>query len=147
MSRTSASVNDPEQIENALRKAATIAVVGLSDDPLRPSNSIARYLIGAGYHVVPVNPHFRELLDRPCYPDLKSVPPAVRLDIVDVFRRSEFVGPVADEACQRGVGFFWMQDGVSDASAAERLVAVGIPVAMDTCILRERERLVRSGRL
>ena len=137
-------MNDPEAIQSALREAKTVAVVGCSPDPARPSNTIARYLQRQGYRVVPVNPGHREILGEKCYRSLLEIPPDVRLDIVDVFRRSSEVGRVADEAIARGAGFFFMQQGVVDEHAARRLEAAGIPVAMDRCILVERERLAVS---
>ena len=118
-----------------------MAVVGCSPDPARPSHSIARYLIENGYEVLPINPEHRQLLGRTCYASLAEIPADVPVDIVDVFRRSEFVGPVADQAIARGVGFFFMQQGVVDEEAAERLGRAGIPVAMDRCILVEHGRL------
>ena len=136
-----ASINDPDEIARALKTAKTIAVVGCSPEESRPSNAIARYLLRAGYDVIPVNPGHREILGRPCYADLASIPKDVRVDIVDVFRRSEFVSKVAGEALARGTGFFWMQDGVVDDEAAGRLVAAGIGVAMDRCIFRDHASL------
>jgi uncharacterized protein len=138
-------MNDPEEIRAALETAGTIAVVGCSPNPERPSHSIARYLIDSGYSVIPVNPGHRELLGRACYPTLAEIPSGVRLDIVDVFRRSEHIAPIADQAIARGAGFFFMQQGIFDQESALRLEAAGIPVAMDRCILVERERLGRSG--
>jgi predicted CoA-binding protein len=140
-------MNDPAQIRQALRDARTIAVVGCSPNPDRPSHSIAQYLIDSGYDVIPVNPGHRSLLGRPCYRSLADIPPETRIDIVDVFRRSEHVGPIADQAIARGAGFFFMQQGVSDEEAADRLEAAGIQVAMDRCILIDRERLKRRGEL
>ena len=134
-------MNDPEEIERALHAARTVAVVGCSPNPARPSHSIARYLIENGYDVLPVNPGHRQVLGRRCYASLSEIPPEIHVDIVDVFRRSELVGPVADEAIARGVGFFFMQQGVVDQEAAERLARAGIPVAMDRCILVEHGRL------
>jgi predicted CoA-binding protein len=124
-----------------LTTAETVAVVGCSPDPERPSNAIARYLIENGYTVIPVNPKHREILGLHCYSSLLETPRETRLDIVDVFRRSELVAPVADEAIARGAGFFFMQRGVVDAQAAARLERAGIPVAMDRCILVEHGRL------
>ncbi|MEP6800485.1 MAG: CoA-binding protein [Acidobacteriota bacterium] len=140
-------MNDPGQIRQALRDARTIAVVGCSPNPERASHSIARYLLDSGYDVVPVNPGHRTLLGRPCYPSLSEIPPEIRIDIVDVFRRSEDVAPIADQAIARGAGFFFMQQGIADEDAARRLKRAGIPVAMDRCILVERERLKRQGEL
>ena len=134
-------INDPDQIKSALDTARTIAVVGCSPDPNRPSNSIARYLIGAGYDVIPVNPGHQELLGRRCYPSLEEIPEDVSIDIVDVFRRSDAVPEIEAAARARQVKFFWMQDGVVDEDAADRLISAGIPVAMDRCIYRDRESL------
>jgi predicted CoA-binding protein len=136
-----AAINDPDEIADALTNAKTIAVVGCSPEERRPSNAIARYLLRAGYDVIPVNPGHREMLGRPCYPDLASIPRDVRVDIVDVFRRSEFVPEIASAALSRGAGFFWMQDGVVDEEVARRLTAAGIPVAMDRCIFRDHSAL------
>jgi uncharacterized protein len=136
-----AGINDPEEIDHALKTAKTIAVVGCSPEESRPSHAIARYLLSAGFDVIPVNPGHAEILGRPCYPDLASIPGDVRVDIVDVFRRSEFIPELAAAALARGAGFFWMQDGVVDEEAARRLVAAGIPVAMDRCIFRDHSAL------
>ena len=136
-------LNDPATIAGALKTARTIAVVGCSPNPARPSNSIARYLIGAGYDVIPVNPRLGEVLGRRCYADLDAIPAGVAVDIVDVFRRSEFVAEVAEAALRRGVKLFWMQDGVADPDSADKLMAAGIPVVMDRCIYRDREALER----
>lgn len=137
-------MNEPEKIRHAIQTARTIAVVGCSPNPERPSHSIATYLVDSGYRVIPVNPGHRELLGETCYPSLEAIPPDIRVDIVDVFRRSADVAPVADQAIRRGVGFFFMQQGVVDRESALRLEAAGIPVAMDRCILVERERLPRA---
>jgi predicted CoA-binding protein len=138
-------MNDPQKIRRALETAQTIAVVGCSPNPARPSNLIARYLLESGYRMIPVNPGHREILGERCYPSLAAIPGEIRIDIVDVFRRSEHVAPVAAETLERGAGFFFMQQGIVDAESAARLEAAGIPVAMDRCILVERERLIRSG--
>ncbi|HYV40178.1 MAG TPA: CoA-binding protein [Thermoanaerobaculia bacterium] len=134
-------MNDAGQIRRALESARTVAVVGCSPNTARPSHVIARYLQGCGYRVIPVNPGHREILGERCYSALLEIPESVRLDIVDVFRRSSEVGRVADEAIARGVGFFFMQQGIVEEDAARRLEEAGIPVAMDRCILVERERL------
>lgn len=136
-----AGINDPDEIARALKTAKTIAVVGCSPEESRPSNAVARYLLRAGYDVIPVNPGHGEMLGRPCYPDLASIPKDVRVDIVDVFRRPVFVPDIAAAALARGAGFFWMQDGVVDEEAARRLTAAGIPVAMDRCIFRDHSLL------
>ena len=139
-------MNDTAQIRRALESAQTIAVVGCSPDPQRPSHAIARYLIDSGYRMIPVNPHHDEILGRRCYPSLSEIPPEISVDIVDVFRRSSEVAPVAREAIARKAGFFFMQQGVVDPDAADELEAAGIPVAMDRCILVEHRRLGVSRR-
>ncbi|MDO8749898.1 MAG: CoA-binding protein [Dehalococcoidia bacterium] len=117
-------------VERQLKESKTIAVVGLSPNPERDSHRVARGLQAAGYRIIPVNPAVAgEVLGEKCYPDLKSVP--VPIDMVDVFRRSELVAPVVDEAIEVGVKFIWMQDGVVDEASAEKARAVGIPVIMD----------------
>ena len=139
-------MNDPDRITRALETAETIAVVGCSPNPARASHAITRYLLQAGYRVVPVNPGHREILGETCYRSLSEIPAEVRIDIVDVFRRSEHVAPVAQQAIERGVGFFFMQLGVVDPESAVRLEAAGIPVAMDRCILVEHGRRRRAGK-
>jgi uncharacterized protein len=139
-------MNDANEIRSALASARTIAVVGCSPNPDRPSNAIARYLGEHGYQVIPVNPGHRRILGETCYRSLSEIPEDVRIDIVDVFRRSEHVAPVADQAISRGVGFFFMQQGVIDSESARRLEAAGIPVAMDRCILVEHASRGLGGR-
>ncbi len=134
-------MNEPDRIREALETAETVAVVGCSPNAARASHAIARYLIAQGYRVIPVNPGHREILGQRCYPSLLDIPSEVRVDIVDVFRRSELVPPVAEQAIARKTPFFFMQLGVSDAALARRLEAEGIGVAMDRCILVEHERL------
>ena len=130
-------MNDPARIRHALESAKTIAVVGCSPNPDRPSNTIARYLLENGYRVIPVNPGHSRILGEDCYRSLAEVPADVAVDIVDVFRRSDQVAPVARQAIARGVKFFFMQQGVLDPRSAELLEEAGIPVAMDRCILVE----------
>ncbi len=134
-------MNEPDRIRQALETARTVAVVGCSPNPMRPSHDVARYLQRQGYRIVPVNPGHRELLGEPCHASLSRVPADVVVDIVDVFRRSEHVAGVADEAIARGVPFFFMQLGVEDPAAAARLEEGGIGVAMDRCILIEHRAL------
>jgi uncharacterized protein len=134
-------LNDPGRIRAALESAETVAVVGCSPRQDRPSNEIARYLQRQGYRVVPINPGHRELLGELCYPSLAAVPDGVRIDIVDVFRRSEHVADVAEQAIARRVLFLFMQLGVVDEASARRLEEAGTGVAMDRCILVEHRRL------
>ncbi|HEU0021525.1 MAG TPA: CoA-binding protein [Dehalococcoidia bacterium] len=116
-------------VEEQLRNSKTIAVVGLSDNPERTSYRVARYLQDQGYRIIPVNPMISEVLGERSYPDLKSVPEPI--DMVDIFRRSELVPPVVDEAIEVGARYIWMQDGVTHPEAAARAEAAGIPVVMD----------------
>ena len=116
-------------VERQLAGSKTVAVVGLSTNPERDSYRVARYLKDMGYRIIPVNPTVDEVLGEKSYPDLKSVP--MPIDMVDVFRRSELVPPVVEEAIQVGVKFIWMQDGVIHEEAAEKARAAGIPVIMD----------------
>ncbi len=139
-------MNDPERIRRALETAQTVAVIGCSPNPMRPSHDVARYLQRQGYRVVPVNPGHRELLGEPCYPSLSRVPADLVVDIVDVFRRSEHVAGIAEEAIARRVPFFFMQLGVEDPVAAGRLEGAGIGVAMDRCILVEHRTLGISAK-
>lgn len=140
-------MNDEKRIRQALESAETIAVVGCSPNPLRPSNEIARYLVEQGYRVVPVNPGHREVLGVECYPSLTDIPAEIRVDVVDVFRRSDAVAGVAEEAIARRVPFVFLQLGVVDAAAARRMEENGIGVAMDRCILVDHRRLGIGPRL
>ena len=120
--------------EKILLSARTIAVVGLSPDPRRPSHGVARYLQRTGYRIVPVNPNVDQVLGERAYPSLREVP--VPVDVVDVFRRSEFVGPIVDDAIAIRASAVWLQDGVIDQEAAERARAAGLDVVMDDCMMR-----------
>jgi len=124
-----------------LRGAKTIAVVGLSGRRFRPSHGVAEYLQRAGYRVIPVNPHETEVLGEEAYPDLASVP--LPVDIVDIFRRSEHVPEIVEEAIRIGAKMVWMQEGVIHEEAAQRALVAGLKVVMDRCILKEHRRLAR----
>jgi uncharacterized protein len=130
-----------EEIRDVLSHARTIAVVGLSDKPDRESNSVARYLLSQGYDIIPVNPNVAEVLGRRAFPSIREIPIDRRIDIVDIFRRSDQVAPVVDEAIARGVRTIWMQLGVENAPAAEAARAHGIRVYQDLCIRQEHRRL------
>lgn len=125
--------------EQMLRESATIAVVGLSDDPARASHSVARYLQSRGYRIIPVNPEVEAVLGERAYPDLASVP--AQVDMVDIFRRSEFVRPVVQDALRLGIRRIWMQDGVADEEAAVEARACGASVVMNDCTMRVHRRL------
>ena len=116
-------------VEEQLRNSKTIAVVGLSDNPARDSHRVAKYMQSQGYRIIPVNPMITEALGEKSYPDLKSVPEPI--DMVDIFRRSELVPPVVDEAIEVGVKYIWMQDGVTHPEAAAKAEQAGIPVVMN----------------
>ncbi|OGP76858.1 MAG: CoA-binding protein [Deltaproteobacteria bacterium RBG_16_64_85] len=122
-------------IDRILSEAKTVAVVGLSDKPERPSHAVARYLQEKGYRVIPVNPFLAEVLREKAYQSLSDIP--VRVDLVDVFRKSEAVPPIAEEAIRIGARFFWMQEGVVNFTARDRLERAGIPVVMDLCMKKE----------
>jgi predicted CoA-binding protein len=133
----------PDPAEKILRSARTIAVVGLSANPRRPSHGVARYLQRAGYRIIPVNPNVAEVLGERAYPTLSELPEPV--DVVEVFRRSDFAGPIVDEAITIGAGAVWLQDGVVDEAAAERARAAGLDVVMDDCMMRRHASMSPSG--
>ena len=119
-------------LKRLLSAARTIAVVGASSDPERPSNGIMRKLKSAGYRVIPVNPNETEVLGEHAYPSLLDVPE--RIDIVDVFRRAEYTPAIADDAVKVGAQALWLQSGVSNEDAAARAASGGLTVVMDACI-------------
>ena len=132
-------------VADILRESKTVAVVGLSDDASRPSHEVAAYLQEQGYEVIPVNPRVTEVLGAVCYPDLHAVPTPV--DVVDVFRRSEHVVPIARAAVDIGAKALWLQDGVVNEEAAELARKAGLAVVMDDCMLRRHALLKRQGAL
>ena len=115
----------------------TIAVVGLSDSPLRPSHGVSAYMQIHGYHIIPVNPKISEALGEQAYPTLLDIPE--RIDIVNIFRRPEFVEEIVDQAIHRQVPAIWMQEQVIHERAAEKARRAGIFVVMDRCILKEHK--------
>jgi predicted CoA-binding protein len=127
-----------DQISEVLAKAKTIAVVGLSSSPLRPSYGVAAYLQSNGYRIIPVNPNINGALGEKAVPTLRDVPE--KIDIVDIFRRSEFVPEIVDLAIELGVPCVWMQEDVEHEAAAEKARRAGIFVVMDACILKEHRR-------
>jgi uncharacterized protein len=128
-----------EDIEEILDSCRTIAVVGLSDDPSRPSYRVARYMKDHGYKIVPVNPNSKEILSEVCYPNLASLERGV--DLVDIFRRSDAVTDIVDEAIKMGAKVIWMQEGVVNEEAAARARQAGLKVVMDKCIMKEHGAL------
>ncbi|MGH7614429.1 MAG: CoA-binding protein [Gemmatimonadales bacterium] len=131
-----------EALRAVLREARTVAVVGLSTNPTRPSHSVARYLLRAGYRIVPVNPGHATILGERCYPTLAAAARDAAIDVVDVFRRSEYAGAVVDEAIPLQPRLIWLQQGVVDEAAAARAAAAGIPCVMDRCLAVDHQLLV-----
>jgi len=132
---------EEDKLRALLREARTIAVVGLSPNPMRPSNSVARYLQRSGYTIVPVNPGHPEILGEKSYRTLTDAAREHPIDIVDVFRRSEHVGAIVDEAIAVHPKLIWLQLGIVDAAAAQRAAAAGIPFIQDLCIAIEHKSL------
>ncbi|OGN96024.1 MAG: CoA-binding protein [Chloroflexi bacterium RBG_13_51_36] len=125
--------------EKILNCGRTVAVVGLSSKPDRPSYEVASYLKEERYKIIPVNPAEKEILAEPCYPDLACIPESV--DVVDIFRRSVEVRPIAEEAIGIGAKAVWMQEGVINEEAAARAREAGLMVVMDKCMGKERQKL------
>jgi hypothetical protein len=130
-------------INNILRTARTIAVVGLSDDPDKPSHEVAAFLQKHGYRIFPVNPSIAEVLGVKSYPDLMAI--SEPIDVVDIFRRSDAVPAIIDQAIQTGAKAVWMQKGVINPAAAEKAAQAGLQVVMDRCMMVELAKLMREG--
>jgi len=121
-----------------LRETHTIAMVGLSSNPFRPSHFAAIYMLSEGYNVIPVNPREQEILGRRCYPSLRDIPE--RVDLVDIFREPSAVPPIVEEAIAIGAKVVWMQLGVINETAARRAREAGLEVVMDACVKIEHAR-------
>src|SRR6266481_16842 len=135
------SVNaSADAVLELLQKYQTIAVVGLSSNPMRPSYAVTEYMQAAGYRIIPVNPNETEVLGEKSYARLEDVPE--KIDIVDVFRRAEEVPPVVESAIRVGAKIVWMQEGVEHEAAAERARQAGLDVVMDRCILKEHRKAI-----
>jgi hypothetical protein len=132
-----------DAIGEILRTYKTIAVVGLSADPERPSYGVTEYMQKAGYRIIPVNPNEREVLGEKSYARLEEVPD--KIEIVDVFRRAEDVPPVVESAIRVGAKVIWMQLGIENADAAEKARAAGLTVVEDACIYVEHRKRLRAG--
>ena len=126
-------------IPEILRSAKTIAVVGLSGRRFRASYGVSEYMQSAGYRIIPVNPNESEVLGEKAYPSLDEVPEPI--DIVNIFRRPEFVPEVVDAAIRKGAKAIWMQEGVEHIDAAQKALAAGLAVVMDRCILKEHRKI------
>ena len=131
-------INSHETIRRILDECRTIAVVGLSSDSSRPSHGVSGYMRRQGYRVIPVNPNETQVFGEKAYPDLAAVPE--KIDLVDVFRRSDEAGKAVDEAIAVGAKAVWLQEGVIDRSAAQRALDAGLLVVMDRCWLKEHLR-------
>lgn len=132
---------ESEQIAELLKNAKTIAVVGLTDSPFRPSYGVSQYMQSQGYKIIPVNPNITESLGEKAYPSLLDVPE--KIDIVDVFRRPDAVPEIVAQSIRIKAPAIWLQEGVIHESAAQIARAAGIFVVMDLCILKEHRRLLR----
>jgi Predicted CoA-binding protein len=128
-------------IRELLTTARVIAVVGLSGRKHRPSFGVSEYMQRSGYRIIPINPNESSILGEKAYASLEDVPE--KIDIVDIFRRSEFVPEIVEQAIRAGAGAIWMQEGVIHEEAAARAQAAGLTVVMDRCILKEHQRLSR----
>ena len=132
-------INSRETIRKILDECRTIAVVGLSSNSGRASNGVSRYMQSQGYRVIPVNPNETEVLGQKAYATLAEVPD--KIDLVDVFRRSDEAGRAVDEAIAIGARAVWLQEGVIDNSAAQRALDAGLMVVMDRCWLKDHSRI------
>jgi predicted CoA-binding protein len=132
------SATDADRITELLRTAKAIAVVGLTDSSLRPSFGVSHYMLSQGYRIIPVNPNITDWMGEKAHPSLLDVPE--KIDIVNIFRRSEFVPDVVEQAIQIKAPAIWMQEGVVHEEAAEKARQAGIFVVMDSCILKEHRK-------
>jgi uncharacterized protein len=130
-------------IDEMLRNSKTIAVVGMSDKPNRPSYNIGRYLAGQGYRVLPVNPVLKEIDGQPVYGTLDEAQAATKIDMVDVFRASENVPPIVDDVIRLGIPYLWLQDGVVHDESIARAEAAGVKCIQNDCIFRQHAARVR----
>jgi predicted CoA-binding protein len=131
-----------EELKEILAYYKTIAVVGISPKEDRPSYRVASYLKSKGYRIVPVRPDGDTILGEKVYPNLLEIPEEIKVDVVDVFRKSEDLPPVADEAIRRGAKVLWMQEGVVNKEAGSKAEKAGLKVVMDRCMKKEHQRLL-----
>jgi uncharacterized protein len=136
------TMGSADPIAEILNKCKTIAVVGLSSNPMRPSHGVSEYMQSAGYRIIPVNPNEREVLGEKSYAQLEDVPE--RIDVVDIFRRAEFVPQVVKSAIGVGAKVVWMQLGIENEEAAEKARAAGLAVVEDACMLIEHKKRLRA---
>lgn len=135
------NAND-EEILSLLASSHTVAVIGLSDKPERESYQVALYLKSQGYRIIPVNPNLTETLGEKAYASLTDIPASIAVDVVDIFRKPEFIPEIVDQAIARKVRGVWMQKGLVHNAAAEKARAAGLIVVMDRCMMVEHRRLM-----
>jgi hypothetical protein len=133
-----------QEIKDMLRNVKTIAVIGISPKEDRPSYIVASYLKSKGFRVIPVRPDGEEILGEKVYHSLSEIPKEISVDVVDIFRRSEDVPPIVEEAIQRGIKVVWMQEGVIHKEVGEKAEKAGSKVIMDCCIKKEHQRLINQ---
>ncbi len=130
-----------DELRELLTRARTIAIVGLSDKPDHDSHEVGSYLQAQGYRILPVNPTIPEVLGERSFASVGTIPAEIRIDILDIFRRSDQVPPIVAEGLERGVGAVWMQLGIENAEAARRARAKGVPVYQNLCLMQQHRRL------
>ena len=135
-------MNNPEEIKRLLEFSKTIVVVGLSANPSRPSNAVARYMQTQDYRIIPVNPNHQAILGEFYFPSMIDIPPSISVDLVNVFRRTDAIPLVLEQTIQKGVGAIWMQEDVVDLQAAQRAESFGLTVVMDRCLLKEHNKYI-----
>jgi predicted CoA-binding protein len=132
-------IEDDASLSNILKSVRTVACVGVSSNPAKPSYGIFQYLVEAGYHMIPVNPTTPEIMGRRSYPDVASIPEAI--DVVQIFRKPEDVPSVVEDAIRAGAKVVWMQEGIVNEQAAARAEQAGLQVVMDRCMMQTHKRL------
>jgi len=130
-------------IKEILSNSKTVAVVGISPKEDRPSYIVASYLKSKGYQIIPVRPDGEEILGEKVYHSLTEIPKEIKVEVVDIFRKSEDVPPIVEEAIQRGAKVVWMQEGITHKEAGEKAEKAGLKVIMDRCMKKEHQRLLK----
>ncbi len=133
--------NTPDEIREILENYKVIAVVGMSNKPVRPSYRVAEYMMNAGYTIIPVHPAADEILGKKCYAKLTDIPAEMGVEVVDVFRRPDMVMPHVDEAIAIGAKAVWFQEGIINNEAADKAKAAGLKVVQNLCMLKEHRAL------
>ena len=133
-----------EDIKKILSNSKTVAVVGISSNEDRPSYIVASYLKSKGYQIIPVRPDGEQILGEKVYHSLTEIPKEINVEVVDIFRKSEDVPPIVDEAIQRGAKAVWMQEGIIHKEAGEKAEKAGLKVVMDRCMKKEHQKLMNQ---